>query len=106
MKRTIRVTITKELEVELPPGFFDKFQMTEAEYLEEFRRYMWPIEGIDDVFKYAARMAACYGSGREHDSLGLLAYDYTTYPRVPDVKFRELSEEIEEEILLNEGSAQ
>lgn len=97
MKRTVRVTITKEIEIELTPAVFGP--MSQAEYLESFRRDLWPIEGIDDVFKYAAAMAATCGSGYTHDGLGLVSDQYSRYPREPDVKFRELFEEIEEEFV-------
>lgn len=97
IKRTVRVTIEKEFEIELPPTFFGS--MTEKEYLAEFRKGLWAVESIDDVIKYAARMAAYYGGGMEHDGLGLLDSHHSTYPRVPDVKFRELMDESEEEIL-------
>lgn len=97
IKRTVRVTIEKEIEVELMPSMFGG--MTEEEFLAEFRRGLWDVETIDDVAKYAARMAATVGSGGEHDGIGLLSHDYSTYPRVPDVKFREVLDECEEEIL-------
>lgn len=94
-KQKVRVTITKEIEIELTPSFLG--DMTEAEYLESFRSGLWDIEGMDDVVKYAARMAALHGGGYQHDGLGLLDTVHTTYPRVPDVKFREIDEETETE---------
>lgn len=97
MKRTIRVTITKEIEIELTPAVFGP--MTQAEYLESFSRDLWSIEGIDDVFKYAAEMAASVGGGYTHDALGLVSEHYSQYPREPDVKFRVLDEETETEII-------
>lgn len=97
IKRTVRVTIEKEIEIELTPAVFG--DMTEEEYLAEFRKGLWHVDGIDDVVKYAAEMAATCGSGYQHDGLGLLAYSYSTHPRVPDVKFNELSEEREMEII-------
>lgn len=97
IKRTVRVTIEKEIEIELMPSLFG--DMTEEEYLADFRKGLWYVESMDDVVKYAARTAAYYGGGGEHDGLGLLAADYSTHPRVPDVKFREISDESEEEIL-------
>ena len=104
LKRKVRVTITKEIEVEFPPEFFNRMGTSgQAEYLAEFNRSIWKIDGIDDVFKYAARAAAVCGSGFEHDALGLVSYEYSTYPRVPDVKFKELMEEIEEEIISEDG---
>jgi hypothetical protein len=97
IKKTVRVTIEKEIEIELTPSFFGG--MTIDECLAEFRKGLWDVESIDDVIKYAARMSAYHGGGMQHDGLGLLGADYSTYPRVPDVKFNELSDECEEEII-------
>lgn len=97
IKRTVRVTIKKEVEIEIMPSMFGG--MSEEEYLAEFRKGLWEVESMDDVVKYAARMAVYYGGGSQHDGLGLLGAHYSTHPRVPDVKFREISDESEEEIL-------
>jgi hypothetical protein len=96
IKRKLTVTITKEIEIELLPTVF--CNMTEAEYLAHFSRYFWQVESLDDVYKYAAEMAAKYGSGLTHDGLGLVSSHYSTFPRVPDVKFWEISDECEVEI--------
>lgn len=103
MKRTIRVTISKEIEIELTPAVFGP--MSQAEYLESFGRDLWPIDGIDDVFKYAAEMAAHVGGGYTHDGLGLVSEYYSKYPREPDVKFRVLDEDTETEIIDSENAA-
>lgn len=97
IKKTVRVTIEKEIEVELTPAMFGPF--TEAEFIAEWQKSLWPIEGMDDVVKHAALMAATYGSGYTLDGLGLIGFHDMTYPRVPDVKFREISEDTETEIL-------
>lgn len=94
-KQKVRVTIIKEIEIELTQALLG--DMTEAEYLDSFRSGLWDIEGMDDVVTYAARMAALYGGGYQHDGLGLLDTVHTTHPRVPDVKFRELDQETETE---------
>lgn len=69
-KRTVRVTIEKEIEIELTPAVFGPLSV--EEYLEEFRKSLFEVEGLDDVFKYAAEMAAHYGAGYSHDGLGLM----------------------------------
>lgn len=97
IKRTVRVTIEKEVEIEMLPGVFSN--MTQEQYLEEFRKGLWHVDGIDDVVMYAARMAADMGGGYEHDGLGLLGECSSTYPRVPDVKFRIVSEDFDAEIV-------
>ena len=95
MKRTVVVTITKEIEVELTPAVFGPLSV--EQYLDEFRKGLWPVDGLDDVFKYAAEMAAHYGDGT-HDGLGLIGPHYSTYPRVPDVKFEVKEQSTESEL--------
>ncbi|RGE46984.1 hypothetical protein DZC30_00835 [Comamonas testosteroni] len=97
MKRKVRVTITKEIEIELTPAVFG--DLSQEQYLEEFRKGLWQIEGIEDVFKYAAEMAAHHGGGYQHDGLGLLSEHCSTHPRVPDVKFNVLEEDTESEFI-------
>lgn len=97
MKKTVRVTIEKEIEIELTPAVFGG--MTVEEYLAEFNRSLWPIESIDDVFKYAAEIAATGGDGYEHDGLGIVDTWHSTHPRPPDVKFNVLYEDRELEIV-------
>jgi len=97
IKRKVLVTIEKEIEIEMLPGVFEN--MTQEEYLAEFRNGLWHVEGIDDVVKYAARMAATMGGGYQHDGLGLLSESFNTYPRIPDVKFTILMDECTEEII-------
>lgn len=107
MKRTVRVTIIKEIEIELMPTVFGG--LTEAEYLKGFNDHLWNIDGIDDVFKYAAAMAAHHGGGMTHDGINLLAESCSTYPRIPDVKFKVLDKETEEEfveVVFPEGAQQ
>lgn len=85
------VTITKEIEIELPAGFSD------PELIREWSESLWPIEGVEDIAAHAAEMAAKGFGGYELDGLGLLGPAYSTYPRVPDVKFTEISEDCEVE---------
>lgn len=96
IKKTVRVTIEKEIEIELTPTFFG--DMSEEQIIAEWNKSLWPIEGMDDVIKHAAVMAATYGDGHTLDGLGLLGGFDTTYPRIPDVKFREIYEDIETDI--------
>ncbi len=97
MKRKVRVTITKEIEVELTPAVFGG--LSEEEYLKEFRSSLWHVDDLDDVFKYAASLAATSGGGYTHDGIGLLDASHSVYPRVPDAKFTELYELIETEFM-------
>lgn len=93
LKKTMRVTIEKEITIEFPDS------MLTPQFLEQFRDGLWPVASIDDVFKYAARMASDGGAGYDHDGLGLLNHHYSTYPKVPDVKFWQHDENYEEEII-------
>lgn len=97
MKRKVRVTITKEIEIELTPAVFG--DLSQEQYLEEFRKGLWPVDDIEDVFTYAAEMAAHHGGGYTHDGLGLLSEHSSTYPRIPDVKFNVLEEDTESEFI-------
>ena len=97
IKRTVRVTIEKEIEVELTPAMFGG--MTVDEYLAEFRSGLWHVDSIDDVVVYAARVAAYGPIGVEEDGLGLVNDRDSTYPRKGDVLVRELSDDCECEIL-------
>lgn len=92
LKKTIRVTIEKTIQVELTPAMFGG--MSEADYLAEFRKSLWHVGSLDDVFMYAARAAATGGIGREHDGLGLLKARQALYPRTGDV----LAEEVDTHI--------
>lgn len=97
MKKIVRVTIEKELEIELMPSVMG--EMTEQEYLQEFSKSLWEVDSMDDVIKYAARMAADGGEGYSHDGIGLIGAYYSQYPRVPDVKVREISSDVDCEII-------
>lgn len=70
MSRKIRVVITKEIEVEFLPKMFGGYPLDD--YLQNFISGLWDVETIDDVFKYAAEMAARHGSGCQHDGIGNL----------------------------------
>lgn len=70
VKMIVRVTTEKDIEVELTPSLFGG--MSEDEYLAEFRKFLWPVSGMDDVAMYAARCAANGAVGVEHDGLGLI----------------------------------
>lgn len=96
IKRTFRVTIEKTIEIELTPAVF--CGMTVEAYLAAFSEGLWPVDDIDDVARYAATLAAQGSSGGDWDGVGLLGEHYMTWPRVPDTKFRVISEDIEAEL--------
>jgi hypothetical protein len=94
IKRTVRVTITKVVEVELPADWGS------AENIADWRRGLWHIDGVDDIAKYAAREAAGGCEGIENDGIGLLGQRDRTYGvKTADDFFNETYEEYEEEII-------
>lgn len=88
MKKTVRVTIEKELEIDIPD------ELLTPEHVAAFSQSMWEIEGPDELFGHAARQIAYYGA---HFVEGLGQCGHTT----PDatVLFRELLDECEVEVL-------
>ena len=59
MKKTVRVTIEKEFEIEL------KDEVLTPEFIKEFESYMWELDGTlerqqKELFEYAARQIALY----------------------------------------------
>jgi hypothetical protein len=97
IKKTVIVTTTKKIEIELTAAVFSG--LTLDEYLAEFRKGLWPVEGIDDVIKYAAECAASGGSGYQEDGLGLVSPSHWKGDREGAVKFNVLEDECEVEVL-------
>ena len=94
IKRTVRVTITKVVEVEFPA------EWGSAENIADWRRGLWHIDGVDDIAKFAARMAATGSEGYQTDGIGLLGQRGRLYgAKTPDVIFNETHEDYEEEII-------
>jgi len=56
MKKLVRVTIEKDIEIEIADE-----ALTDAQIVE-FSRYMWHVDGARDLFCYAARQIAEYGN--------------------------------------------
>lgn len=52
MKKTVIVTITKSLEVDIPD------EMLTEEYLKEFSSYMFAVSTPNELFEYAASQVA------------------------------------------------
>ena len=55
MKKTVLVTITKEIEVCIPD------EMLTEEYMEEFSSYMFYVDSADELFEHAAQYIARIG---------------------------------------------
>lgn len=95
IKRTVRVTITKVLEVEFPA------EWGSDENIADWSRSLWPIDDVDDIAKFGARMAATGSEGCSEDGIGLVGQRGITYRggKTPDFFFKETDEEYEEEII-------
>ena len=79
MKKTVLVTIRKEIEVDIPD------EMLTEEYLEEFSSYMFYVDSPDELFEHAAQYIARHDR-RFVDGIG-------------NVGYTELLEDIETEVL-------
>lgn len=79
MKKTVIVTIEKEIEVDIPD------EMLTDEYLKEFSSYMFPADSIEELFEYAAQYVA--------------RFDQSFVEGIGNVGYTELLEDIETEIV-------
>lgn len=52
MKKTVRVTITKEIEIDIPD------EMLTDEALEEFSYYMFHVDSVEELFEHAGQYIA------------------------------------------------
>ena len=96
MKRKIRVTMEKDIEIEIMPSMF--IGMTEEEYLKEFSETFWTVNNMDDIFKFAAKVAAVHGRGEE-EGLGMLEPKHMKGMCKADVYYGELVEDITAEFI-------
>lgn len=97
IKRKLRVTIEKDIEIEIMPSMF--YGMSEEEYLKEFREGLWHVDGIDDVVKFAAKVAAVDGRGPTYDGIGRLEVKHMKDSEEAEVYFEVLSSDIEAEFI-------
>lgn len=93
IKFKVEVTITKVVDVWLED------EAATPEFQAEWRKGLWDIEGIDDIAKHAARMAATGAEGYNLDGIGLLGVKGKEYTRKPDTEFEIDYDEVEAEIL-------
>ena len=97
IKKVVRVTVEKDIEIELTPEVFGKMSL--EEYLEEFNTSLWETD-LDGVFKYAAR-CAFDGGGCSEDGLGYVCEKSSYYRQKPGVIFRVIEEASEEKEVMN-----
>ena len=64
MKKTVIVTIEKEIELDIPD------EMLTDEYMEKFSSYMYPVDSVEDLFEragqYVARFDQSFVEGIDH----------------------------------------
>lgn len=97
-KRTVRVTVEKTLEIELTPAVFGG--LTEAEYLDAFRRQLWPVRDLGDVACYAAEVGANPALlGQESDGLGLVTDADVDSSKKGAVLIREIERRLTSEVI-------
>lgn len=79
MKKTVIVTIEKEIEVDIPD------EMLTDEYMEKFSSYMHPVDSVEDLFEHAGQYVA--------------RFDQSFVEGIGNVGYTELHEHIETEVL-------
>lgn len=79
MKKTVIVTIEKEIEVEIPD------EMLTEEHLKEFSAHIFPVDSIYDLFEHAGQYVA--------------RLDQSFVEGIGNVGYTELHEHIETEVL-------
>lgn len=79
MKKTVLVTITKEIEVDIPDVLLSPAR------IEEFSAYMFPVRSKEELFEHAAQYVA--------------RFDRNFVEGIGNVGYTELLEDIETEIV-------
>ena len=79
MKKTVIVTIEKEIELDIPD------ELLTDEYLKEFSSYMHPVDSLEDLFEHAGQYVA--------------RLDQSFVEGIGNVGYTELHEHIETEVL-------
>lgn len=89
MKKLVTVTITKELEIDIPDDFLS------AEAIAEFTESFWPVADANELIGYAAVQIAVHGE-QFVEGFGPARDNHSKDPRV--ITFKELSDETDYEI--------
>ena len=79
MKKTVLVTIEKEIELDIPD------EMLTDEYLKGFSSYMFPVDSIEELFEHAAQYVA--------------RFDQSFVEGIGKVSYTELFEDVTTEII-------
>jgi hypothetical protein len=92
--KKLRVTITKEIEISIPDSYASE------QNIADWRSGLWDIDGVDDIFKHAAQMAATGYAGYSLDGLGRLQSKGTTVAEPESTTvFDEIDYDVEIEII-------
>ena len=79
MKKTVRVTITKEIEIDISD------EMLTDDALEEFSSYMFQVDSVEELFEHAGQYIA--------------RFDESFVEGIGQVSYTELFEDIETEVI-------
>ena len=79
MKKTVIVTIEKEIELDIPD------EMLTEEHLYKFSSHMFPVDSVEELFEHAAQYVA--------------RLDQSFVEGIGNVGYTELHEHIETEVL-------
>lgn len=97
IKKTVRVVIEKEIEIELKDSIFECYNGNIEKYLEDFRSAFWDVESIDDVIEYVAENAF---EGREFvKGVGQMALSQGWGSDDVEINYNIISEELMTEVL-------
>ena len=94
---TVDVTIEKRITVHIDET------LNTPEQIKNWCEGLWHIEGIEDIAKHAAVMAAQGYEGHSLDGLGLLKPTYSSYPREGDTQFQEEWSDVES-VIVKDGA--
>lgn len=90
--KKVRVSVEMEVEINLSQTLGD---MSEENFLAEWRKSLWEVDSLDDIYKHAAEMVAAGFKGYHLDGLGLLS----GYASESGTVFRIIDEHTESEIV-------
>lgn len=79
MKKTVRVTITKEIEIDISD------EMLTDDALEEFSSYMFQVDSVEELFEHAGQYIA--------------RFDESFVEGIGKVSYTEIYEDVETEVL-------
>ena len=93
MKKTVRVTIEKELEIQIPDHLLTQ------EHVDSFSKIMWEIDGPDGLFEHAGRQIAYYDDPIFVEGLGPCMTFASPEHSSDAIVFRQTADECEVEVL-------